>query len=213
MTMNPLIIEIKKLRDNEIGEQVRNRLNEFREFEDKDSKDWFCELCFCILAANAKGKNAWKIQNQIGPDGFLDLTQNKIRDVIKENKHRFHNNKSAYIIEARKHKDIKNIVNGLMDEGDEKSARQWLVDNVKGFGYKEASHFLRNTGNFNVAILDRHIINLLLENKYIDEKPVLNKNRYLEIEKVFNELADNIGMKPGELDLYMWYMKGGEVLK
>jgi len=35
----------------------------------------------------------------------------------------------------------------------------------------------------------------------------------LEIEKKFEGIAGKIGMTAAELDLYMWYMKTGKVLK
>ena len=54
----------------------------------------------------------------------------------------------------------------------------------------------------------------MVENKYIREKPKsLAKNSYLEIEKKFGEISNKLGMSNAELDLYMWYMKTGEVLK
>ena len=73
---------------------------------------------------------------------------------------------------------------------------------------------MRNVGYTNLAILDRHILNLMVENGYIENKPKsLNKKTYLEIEEKFNEIARELGMSSAELDLYMWYMKTGEVLK
>ena len=69
-------------------------------------------------------------------------------------------------------------------------------------------------GYGNLAILDRHILNLMVENEYIENKPKsLNKKIYLEIEGKFNEIAKELGMSNAELDLYMWYMKTGVVLK
>jgi len=83
-----------------------------------------------------------------------------------------------------------------------------------GLGYKEASHFLRNTGSKNVAILDRHILALMHSHKLIAEIPKpLNKNKYLEIEQKFNQLASKLNMTPARLDLAMWYLKTGKVLK
>jgi len=93
-------------------------------------------------------------------------------------------------------------------------AREWLAEHVKGFGYKEASHFLRNVGYVNVAILDRHVLRVLAEHGLIDEVPkTLTKRRYLEIEKRLEGLAQTLGLSLGELDLYLWQMKTGKVLK
>jgi N-glycosylase/DNA lyase len=90
-----------------------------------------------------------------------------------------------------------------------------LVENVKGLGWKEASHYLRNIGYFDLAIIDRHILNNLREFKLLDEdgKKGLTKKRYLAIEEMLDIVADELEMEPGELDLYMWFRKTGKVLK
>jgi len=108
-------------------------------------------------------------------------------------------------------KKIKDIITDFHDETD---AREWLVKNIKGLGYKEASHFLRNVGYHNVAILDRHILRVLNDHVLIDEIPKnLTAKKYKEIEKIILDLAKEIKVLPSELDLYLWYSKTGEVLK
>jgi len=189
---------------------IQQRLNEFRAFKDKSNEEWFSELCFCILTANSRAKTALAIQNELGPKGFINKKQSQLVETIKRNKHRFHNNKAKYILEARKYKDIKNFIEGKS----ETEARAWIADNIKGLGYKEASHFLRNTGHFNLAILDRHIINLMFEHNLINSIPKpIKKSDYLSFEKEFIKLAKNLNVSPAELDLNMWYLKAGEVLK
>ena len=196
--------DLFELRGSSVKDVVEGRLDEF-----KKDKDWFSELCFCILTANSKAQTAIQIQNALGVKGFSVLPAKDIRNAIIENKHRFHNNKTKYIIEARKFVDVKSRLLGL----DVLSAREWLVENVKGIGYKEASHFLRNVGYDGVAILDRHILSLLSENKLIEMPSNLNKKNYLDIEKKFISFSKEVGMKPSELDLYMWFMRTGKVLK
>jgi len=208
--MNKLIKEIKSLKDSSIKNKVDQRLKEFKNFKNKDTKEWFSELCFCILTANSKAATALKIQEELTPKGFCEYSLDNISKTIRKNKHRFHNNKAEYILAAREHIDIKSKIKEL----GEIKAREWLVKNVKGIGYKEASHFLRNVGYKNLAILDRHILNLMKEHDLIKEKPkTLNKKKYLEIEKTFKKIADTLKMSCAELDLYMWYMKTGKVLK
>jgi len=205
-----LINQINKLRKNEIKQVMKKRLQEFESFKNKKNNDWFSELCFCILTANSRAKTAINIQNELKSGGFINKNKKELSQTIKNNKHRFHNNKAKYIICSREHMDIKDKLKNFS----EFNAREWLVKSIKGLGYKEASHFLRNTGAKNLAILDRHILNLMIENNLINEKPkILNKKNYLEIERKFNELAEQLNMNPAELDLYMWYMKTGEVLK
>lgn len=211
--MDFLIQHLNYLRETPLREEVEERLSEFASFQSKSSRKWFSELCFCILAANAKGENAFKIQKQIGTQGLISYPENKIRSYIRKNNHRFHNNKAKYISEARSHLDIKQEIKKIIDKKGEESAREWLVSNIKGIGYKEASHFLRNIGYKNLAILDRHIINMMSDHNIIEKPKSLNKKNYLEIEKKFKTLSRKIKMSPAELDLYMWYMKTGEVLK
>lgn len=209
-----LINKINYLRNSSIKQIIDKRLFEFKGFENKDGDEWFSELCFCLLTANSRASSAIRIQNQIGAKGFIHSPQENIVQVIKMNKHRFHNNKGKFIIEARKFVNIKAIIKKVAGERGEKEAREFLVENVKGLGYKEASHFMRNVGYTNLAILDRHILNLMVENSYLEAKPkILSKKTYLEIESKFNEIAKDIKMSSAELDLYMWYMKTGEVLK
>lgn len=206
--MNYLIKTVRELKKGKLRKIVEERLDSFKKLGKKGSNEWFCELCFCILTANSKARTALSIQEELGSKGFLYKTRESLCKCIKRNKHRFHNIKAKYIIEARKYKRIKDILKK------EKEPREWLVKNIKGLGYKESSHFLRNVGFTDYAILDRHILNVMEENKIINEKPKnLNRKNYLKIEQKFNSLAKKLKMSPAELDLYMWYTKTGEILK
>ncbi len=209
--MKKLIKDIQKLRNSETEKTINQKVEYFKSLNKKNNKEWFSELCFCILTANSKAATAINIQNEIGPEGFLDFSKEKISKIIRKNKHRFHNNKAEFIIEARNFSNIKNIVK---DKKDVFEAREFIVNNIKGLGYKESSHFLRNVGYFNLAILDRHIIRVLMKNNIIDKIPkCITPKCYLDFEKKFFELSEKIKIKPGILDLYLWYMETGKVLK
>jgi len=209
-----LINNIRNLRNSELSRTIDKRLKEFENFKNKSTKEWFSELCFCILTANSKAVTGLKIQNELKAKGFCEYPHNLIRETIKKNKHRFHNNKATYIISAREHISIKNKIKKITKQKSESEAREWLVKNIKGLGYKEASHFMRNVGYKNLAILDRHILNLMKENNFINEIPKpLTRKKYLEIEEIFKKLTKKLNMSCAELDLYMWYMKAGKVLK
>lgn len=207
--MNELIEKVRQLEKTEINDVITKRLSEFESFKNKSEDEWFSELCFCILTANAKQKTGAAIQNQIQAEGFKTLSQETLANLIKVNKHRFHNNKSKYIVKAREFANIKTKIKDMT----ELEARDFLVENIKGLGMKEASHFLRNTGGQNLAILDRHILALLAEYKIIDKPKTLTPLLYREIEKKFTELASMLRMSLAKLDLFLWYMKTGEVLK
>ena len=151
-----------------------------------------------------------KVQDALGFDGFSKLSQDELTKRLQELGHRFYNVRAGFIAEARKNIDIKQRIQSFNDE---REAREWLVENIKGLGMKESSHFLRNVGYKNIAILDKHIINVLSEHNIIERPKNLNKQRYLDIEKRLEELAKATSLSLGELDLYLWYMKTGKVLK
>jgi len=92
----------------------------------------------------------------------------------------------------------------------------WLAQEprIKGLGYKEASHFLRNIGFKGYGILDKHVVRCLAEMGVIKSaKPPTSRKTYLETETRMREFADQVGIDFDELDLVLWSMKTGEVLK
>jgi len=197
----------------EVEATIIKRLAEFKANMQKGEEYWFSELCFCILTANSRASSALKIQAELGPEGFCRSSQGEICSCIMKYKHRFHNNKSRFIMGARSYKGLKQAVM-TKAKVSEKSAREEIVGNIKGIGYKEASHFMRNMGYDSLAILDRHILRLLAEREYIDTVPkLLTPKKYLETERVFQDIAGKLGITAAELDLRMWYIKTGKVLK
>ena len=94
--------------------------------------------------------------------------------------------------------------------------RDWLVKEkgIKGLGYKEASHFLRNIGFSGYAILDKHVLNCLFELKLIsDPKPPNTRAKYLRVEEQLKLLTIRARIDFDEMDLVLWSMKTGEILK
>ncbi len=130
---------------------------------------------------------------------------------LKELGYRFYNRRAEFIVDARKHFGIKKKVSEFADG---RAARTYLVENVKGLGYKEASHFLRNTGFDNVAILDRHILRIMNEHGIIQKIPAhLTGKNYLEFEAALDKFAEKAKVNHSLLDLYLWYLKTGKILK
>jgi N-glycosylase/DNA lyase len=210
MSSNALVKSIEKLRSSEVSDLVAKRAQEFKDMGKEGNETWFSELCFCILTANSTAKLGIKIQRELG-GGFLTIPKEELRSRLKELGHRFYNKRSEFIVSARKFNKIKDIITKFPEAS---QAREWLVKNVDGIGYKEASHFLRNVGFDGVAILDRHILALMREHELIEQVPgTLTRRRYLEIEGKLRCLAEKVGLSLAELDLYLWYMKTGKVLK
>lgn len=211
--MERLFGEIRKLQMSEIRNTVENRMKEFEELGKKNNDEIFKELCFCLLTANFSANGGIKIQNAIA-DEFFSLSEEELAQKLAELGHRFPNARAKFIFEARKHKNnIKNILSEFKDN--ELLMREWLVNNIKGLGFKESSHFLRNIGCKNLAIIDFHIINLLVKNNLIDKpkSKSLSPKKYLEIENMLKQIADKTGLSLGELDLYLWYKETGKILK
>jgi N-glycosylase/DNA lyase len=206
-----LASKVNELKNGAVGKLIAQRTREFKNLGRKGNKEWFSELCFCILTANSTAKLGIKIQSELGGEGFLDLSEAELSKKLRQLGHRFPNTRARFIVEARRLHNIKAVVKKFKDA---RQAREWLQKNIKGIGWKESSHFLRNVGFGNVAILDRHVLAVLHEHNLIDEVPrALVYDRYLKIEEKLRKLARELNISLGELDLYLWYMKTGNVLK
>ncbi|MCK5112697.1 MAG: N-glycosylase/DNA lyase, partial [Thermoplasmatales archaeon] len=156
--MEKLLESIDILKESNVGTLVDTRIKEFKEIDRGSGDDLFNELCFCVLTANFNAEKCIMIQSEIG-DEFLTLSEEGLAKRLAELGHRYPNTRAKYISESAKYKDsLKNIVHS--SEG--KELREWLVKNIKGFGYKEASHFLRNIGFDDYAIIDFHIVDILV---------------------------------------------------
>lgn len=187
-------------------------MREFRAFHKARNNELFGELCFCLLTANYSAEGGIKVQCRVG-DGFLSLSERALAKELKDCGYRFPNVRAKYIVEARKH--LPALKETLASFPNSNSAREWLVKNVKGLGWKEASHFLRNVGYEDVAIIDFHIIDLLVKHDLLTKqrKGALTEKKYLEIEHILSALAKKTGTSLAELDLYLWYEETGKVLK
>lgn len=196
--------------------EIKKRLCEFREVWSEPDDRIFSELCFCICTPQSKAVHCHDAVSALAESGALycgDVC--RIREGLR--KVRFPNNKAKYIVETRgrfsagaslriKDKIFSDNIAGT---------REWLVRNVKGVGYKEASHFLRNIGlGADLAILDVHILKNMVRLGVIDETPkTLTRNKYLELEEKLKKFSKKIGIPMAELDLLFWSMETGHVFK
>jgi len=207
--MSSLINDLKHLIDSEVKNQINTRINEFTKIGRSNVDTIFKELCFCILTANFNAERSIKIQREIN-NGFLFLSEEELSDKLKKLGHRYPKSRAKYIVNAR---EYKNLLEKFLKSRNEKEIREWLVENIKGVGYKEASHFLRNIGFKNLAIIDFHIVDLLSGYNLMGKPKSLSKRKYLEIEGLLRKIAEKVGVSLAELDLYLWYMETGKVLK
>jgi len=197
---------------------ISRRVAEFRRLRKSgDEVDYLKELIFCILTPQSKAKICWqKVLELFEEKLIFGGTVEDIASVLAGVRFRF--NKAYYIVLAREKfiADGKIILREKIKQfGRPLQAREWLVKNIKGMGYKEASHFLRNIGfGENLAILDRHIIKNLKHFGVISEIPKsLTRKKYLGIEKKFLSFAEIINIPPSHLDLLLWCKETGGVFK
>jgi N-glycosylase/DNA lyase len=196
--------------------RIRQRLEDFRQVWKMSEKDLFSELCFCVCTPQSKAVYCDKaVKNLKKKDMLFNGKKEDIRKGLKAV--RFPNNKAGYIIHNR------GVFNGngrvrikeKIDINDIPGTRDWLVKNVKGIGYKEASHFLRNIGQGeDLAILDVHILRNMVKYKVIREIPkTISKRTYIELEKKLRSFARKLNMSMGELDILFWSNQTGIIFK
>lgn len=208
MKKNDLILKIDFLKKSSIKSLIEQRISEFEKIKSPDKI--FSELCFCLLTANFKADKSIEMQNNLSKD-FLYSNEQKLALELKEYGHRFWEQRAKRIILARNKK--KDLIKLLKLEKNEQILRNWIVKNIQGLGLKEASHFLRNIGYKNLAIIDFHIINILVKYNLISELKSLTPRKYLEIENILKEISLKTKLDLARLDLYLWYMDTGKVLK
>ncbi len=198
-------------------EEIGYRLNEFKKIgKSATPEELFIELAFCVLTPQSKAKFCWEaILSMQRKNILLKGTKKEINKELQ--KVRFKNRKAEYLYQARCdffkkensiYENIKKIKSPL-------KLREYLVRNVKGIGYKEASHFLRNIGlGSDIAILDRHIIRNLIELGVLKEYPGnLSPKKYEEIEEKMKRLSKDLDIPQDTLDLVFWAKETGKVFK
>jgi len=200
--------------------EIRNRLREFEAVWRKgsDARLWE-ELAYCIFTAGASARMGLNSVDAVRPllmEGDSDAMTAALKQA---GAHRFPVARPRYIVTTRDYFRADcgmGLRKRLRSFSDPFERRDWLAQEkqVKGLGYKEASHFLRNIGVKGHAILDKHVMRCLAEIGVIDSaRPPSTRRKYLEVEQQLTGFARDIGIDFDELDLVLWSMKTGEVLK
>jgi N-glycosylase/DNA lyase len=197
---------------------IRTRLGEFAAVP---RELWFYELAYCLLTPQSSAVNASLVVDALQAQQFLERSVDPT-PLLRDRRHyiRFHNTKSSRLLEARETYPF------LLAELDRSRARadafktdgyllrDWLLASVRGLGWKEASHFLRNIGYQELAILDRHILRNLKYHGVIRTIPkTLTPKRYVSIERAFMKFAAVLNISMDELDLLFWSRETGEIRK
>jgi len=202
--MKKLILDLEKLKRGKVKNLVDTRISEFKKLGKKPGCEIFKELCFCLLTANYSAERGIEIQKKMG-GGFLTLSEKRLASTLRTLGYRYPNVRAGYITQARIYKDsIRDYVRSWTPHIDDYASRDWVVKNIKGLGYKEASHFLRNIGYDNLAIIDFHIVDLLVRHGLCERPKTLT---------ILNKIAEKSNLTLAKLDLYLWYIETGKVLK
>ena len=214
----PVTIEDIRKTHKEKGEQIRQRLGEFESvwMNGTDARLWE-EMVYCFFTGGCSARMG--LRSVLAVRGLLESGEQPELARALTGVHRYPNARSRYIVASRdflrEHCGMK-LRNKLESFDCRFERRDWLVreKGIKGLGYKEASHFLRNIGFGGYAILDKHVLRCLHELKIIDDpKPPNTRSKYLTVEEKLKQLAEDARIDFDELDLVLWSMKTGEILK
>ncbi|HIG99338.1 MAG TPA: N-glycosylase/DNA lyase [Thermoplasmata archaeon] len=207
--MNDLPSTINNLKHSDTQRKIYQRIQEFKTIDTHSAEELFKELCFCILTANFDSERTIHIHGKLHPC-FCTETKKTLSKKLRQHGYRFPNTRATYIVQSIAQKDnLPFIIHTLDHEG----RRDWLAENIPGIGYKEASHFLRNIGFDDYAIIDFHILDILERYHLIKKPKTLTVKKYKEIEQVLQTIATQTNLTLAELDLYLWYIETGKILK
>ena len=214
----PLTIEKIKAAHLERREEISERLAEFQAIRANgtDERLWE-EMVFCFFTGGCSARMGLRSVEAVRP---LLLAGNhaELSEALR-GRHRYPNARAGYIVASREflqeHCGLR-LRDKLSGFDDDLERRDWLVKErrIKGLGYKEASHYLRNIGYKGYAILDKHVLRSLAELGIIDDaRPPNTRQKYLTVEEKLKNLAELTEIDFDELDLVLWSMKTGEILK
>jgi N-glycosylase/DNA lyase len=198
---------------------IRDRLADFEAVMlEGDDGRLFEELVFCIFTAGASARMGLNSIERVRPHLFKAGQKRLTRLLLGA--HRYPNARAGYVVHTRDFlkRDCGLRLRERLDSfGDDVEARRDFFaksPGVKGVGYKEASHYLRNIGYRGYAILDKHILRTLYEVGVIDSPaPPGAKKKYLAVEDRMRNFAEDIKINLDELDLLLWSNKTGVILK
>jgi N-glycosylase/DNA lyase len=182
--------------------------NFFSSINRKSDEYVFGELMFCLLTPQARAKSCREVINNLkSGHSLFTVSKEELQSLLKNV--RFHEKKVDYLIKVREM--WPEIKDNLANTKDVRELRNWLAENVLGFGLKESTHFLRNIGmGFgSLAILDIHVQNFM-RNLGIHDAKSLNKKVYFELENKFLDLSKEVGIPAEELDIAIWLYQSKE---
>lgn len=193
-----------------LKKDIAKRLDDFAAVP---AEEYFYELCYCLCTPQSKAVNAFAVVEKLKEGNFRE-TGFDPTEILSDRRHyiRFHNQKAKRLLAARE--IFPKVTNILNSEKDVFEKRLLLTEAINGFGMKESSHYLRNIGYRNIAILDRHILKHLVQCAVYKEAPkVSSVKSYIETETKFRRFAKSTGIDMDVLDILFWSYESGIILK
>ncbi|MGL5052753.1 MAG: N-glycosylase/DNA lyase [Cetobacterium sp.] len=215
---NDYFYEVERTYESIKG-KIESRVQEFRKvWNNGDNKDIYCELAFCILTPQSKARSAWKAISDLRDSGILFIgTEEEILpylNIVRFNKTKA---KNLYILKTQMTNEKNEFITKDFFSKFESvvEMREWIVKNIRGMSYKEASHFLRNIGfGENLAILDRHILKNLVRLEVIKDIPkTVTPKIYKEIEEKMKKYCKDVNISMAHMDLILWYLEAKDIFK
>src|SRR3989344_6435655 len=114
---------------NRKSKEIKTRLNQFKNLSEEEQ---FKEFQFCLLTPQSSAQRCWQAVEEIS--NLKEFNENNIYNILKS-KTRFHNTKTKRILNSKEQwKSIKQKLN----DKNIIELRNFLADNVNGYGLKEA---------------------------------------------------------------------------
>lgn len=177
------------------NQEITEILNRFS--RPKDGEEIYYNLCLCLMVPLSRYKVAREVLFKLKEKKLflIGMREEELEKYLKPV--RFYRTKTRNILRMSKY--FWEIVGVVKSDQSSTEKREWLVENISGMGYKAASHFLRNMGATDLAIIDIHIL------RYLGlSKPPTSRQVYLSIEKHFASKARSLGLTVAELDAKIW---------
>lgn len=211
-------------------EKLKTDYDGWKKWNYMTEEELWHRFCLCVLSSNVPYELAVSAFNRLLKLGVINinwiisrgdsqkiiatfLSQPKYLPLKRDGsfrKYRFPNMRAKNIVNSAffltdNNMGFKFILN---NNDSDSSVREILVNSFHGFGLKQATHFLRDIGyTKNLAIVDTHIISFL--NIIFEYNPSLEKkltpNKYLKIEKLFQNVACELGLELAIFDMAVWH--------
>lgn len=170
--------------------------------KEKYDVDIFYCMVFCLCAPQTTFKGNMKVNAILREMDYynVDISQKVLEELLKPV--RYNVTKAKFLKAARER--FKSVLEVVRDKEffTPYEKREKLMKLIKGFGYKTTSHFMRNCGDQELAIIDVHVL------KFLKTYGVEDKD-YKKLEAEFQRIAREEGVTTAQLDAIVWQRYSG----